>query len=127
MYRDIPTNDAGARLRRRLRTLGTIVFRGHLCLLCRHKKTSKSMWGDHMKCTRVERILGIAAVATALACCASNPAPNEKIAVAKFSVQRAEQAGAPESAPVEMATARDELVRAQTAAAGRAAGSAPCW
>jgi hypothetical protein len=82
------------------------------------------LWGDHMKCTKTGRALCIAAVATALACCASNPAPNEKIAVAKFSVQRAEQAGAPESAPVEMGTARDELARAEKAAADRDAVSA---
>lgn len=77
-----------------------------------------------MKCTKLAHILGIAAAATALACCASNPVPLEKIAVAKSSVQRAEQAGAPESAPVEMAAARDELGRAEKAAADRDAISA---
>ena len=51
-----------------------------------------------------------------LAACASTPIPNEKIAVAKASVQRAEQAGAPELAPVELATARDKLARAEKAA-----------
>jgi hypothetical protein len=61
----------------------------------------------------------IAAVALALgvAACASTPVPNEKIAVAKASVQRAEQSGAPEFAPVEMAAARDKLARAEKAAA----------
>jgi hypothetical protein len=54
-----------------------------------------------------------------LAACASTPIPNEKIAVAKASVQRAEQSGAPELAPVEMATARDKLARAEKAAADR--------
>ena len=49
------------------------------------------------------------------AACASNPVPNEKIAVAQASVQRAEQAGAPELAPVEMSAARDKLTRAQAA------------
>ena len=67
-----------------------------------------------MKYTICARVLGVAAVATVLACCASNPVPNEKIAVAKSSVQRAEQAGAPESAPVEMAAARDGLARAES-------------
>ena len=61
------------------------------------------------------------AVAVSLAACASTPIPNEKIAVAKASVQRAEQSGAPELAPVEMAAARDKLARAEKAAADRAA------
>ena len=43
----------------------------------------------------------------------SNPVADEKIAVAKASVQRAEVSGAPEYAPVELATARDELTRAE--------------
>jgi len=64
-----------------------------------------------------------AAIAIALALtaagCATTPIPNEKIAVAKASVQRAEQSGAPELAPVEMATARDKLSRAEKAAADR--------
>jgi hypothetical protein len=59
------------------------------------------------------------AVAIGLAACASTPIPNEKIAVAKASVQRAEQSGAPELAPVEMAAARDKLARAEKAAADR--------
>ncbi len=37
--------------------------------------------------------------------------------MAKSSVQRAEQSGAPELAPVEMAAARDKLSRAEKAAA----------
>jgi len=57
-----------------------------------------------------------AAVVTALAACASGPVPLEQLAVAKESVQRAEQAGATELAPVEMSTARDKLQRAQLAA-----------
>ena len=48
---------------------------------------------------------------------ASNPIPAEKIAVAKSAVQRAEQSGAPEFAPVEMAAARDKLARAERAEA----------
>jgi len=62
-----------------------------------------------------------AAVALGLAGCASTPIPNEKIAVAKAQVQRAEQSGAPEFAPVEMAAARDKLARAEKAAADREA------
>jgi hypothetical protein len=41
------------------------------------------------------------------------------MAVAKASVQRAEQAGAPEFAPVELAAAREKLVRADKAVAER--------
>ncbi|HME37573.1 MAG TPA: DUF4398 domain-containing protein [Steroidobacteraceae bacterium] len=57
-----------------------------------------------------------AAIAIALGACASTPVPNEKIAVAKESVQRAEHSGAAELAPVEMAAAREELSRAEKAA-----------
>jgi len=46
---------------------------------------------------------------------AANPVADEKIAVAQASLQRAEQSGAPQSAPVELATARDKLARAQKA------------
>ena len=49
--------------------------------------------------------IACAAITLGLAACASTPVPNEKIAVAKASVQRAEQSGAPELAPVEMAAA----------------------
>ena len=59
------------------------------------------------------------AVALSLAACASTPQPNEKIAVAKESIQRAEQSGAPELAPVELATARDKLARAEKDAVDR--------
>ncbi len=58
-----------------------------------------------------------AATVCGLAACASTPIPNEKIAVAKASVQRAEQSGAPELAPVELATAKDKLNRAEKDAA----------
>jgi Domain of unknown function (DUF4398) len=64
------------------------------------------------------------AIALSVAGCASTPIPNEKIAVAKSSVQRAEQSGAPELAPVQMATARDELTRAEKAAADHEAAPA---
>jgi hypothetical protein len=60
------------------------------------------------------------AVAMALSCIAtaayaSNPVPDETIAVAKAAVERAEQSGAPQAAPVELASARDKLARAQKA------------
>jgi hypothetical protein len=60
-----------------------------------------------------------AALTLGFAACASTPIPNEKIAVAKVAVERAEQSGAPELAPVEMAAARDKLARAEKAAADR--------
>ena len=60
-----------------------------------------------------------AAFAIGLGACASVPVPNEKLAVAKASVQRAEQSGAPELAPVEMTAARDKLARAEKAASAR--------
>jgi len=63
----------------------------------------------------------IAAAVLAVAGCASTPIPNEKIALAKASVQRAEQSGAPEFAPVELAAARDKLSRAEKSAAAREA------
>jgi hypothetical protein len=63
----------------------------------------------------------LVAAAVLAAGCASTPIPNEKIAVAKASVQRAEQTGAPEFAPVELAAARDKLNRAEKSAAAREA------
>ena len=65
------------------------------------------------------RAAACAAAALALGACASSPIPNEKIAVAKASLQRAEQSGAQELAPVELSTARDKLQRAEKAAADR--------
>lgn len=60
---------------------------------------------------------GLTACIVALVGCASSPVPNEKIAVARASVQRTEQAGAPQAAPVELASSRDKLSRADKAAA----------
>jgi Domain of unknown function (DUF4398) len=68
-----------------------------------------------------------AAIALGAAGCATTPIPNEQIAVAKSSVQRAEQAGAPELAPVELAAARDKLARAEKAAADREPQPATQW
>ncbi len=50
---------------------------------------------------------------------AGNPVPDETIAVAKAAVERAEQSGAPQAAPVELAAAREKLARAQKANADR--------
>jgi hypothetical protein len=77
-----------------------------------------------MKADRSKLMRGalVAAAAVLIAAgCASTPIPNEKIAVAKASVQRAEQSGAPEYAPVELAAARDKLTRAEKAASDRQA------
>jgi hypothetical protein len=63
--------------------------------------------------------MACAAMLVGLAACASSPVPNEQIAVARASVQRAEQSGAPELAPAEMAAAREKLQRAEAAAAAR--------
>jgi hypothetical protein len=43
---------------------------------------------------------------------AGSPVADETIAVAKAAVERAEQSGAPQAAPVELASARDKLARA---------------
>jgi hypothetical protein len=67
------------------------------------------------------------AIALSVAGCASTPIPNEQLAVAKASVQRAEQNGAPEFAPVEMSTARQELASAEKASADGQAQPARQW
>jgi len=69
--------------------------------------------------TLIKGITACAAIVAALAACASNPVADEKIAVAKASVQRAEGSGAPELAPVELASARDKLARAEQANTAR--------
>lgn len=58
-------------------------------------------------------------LAFGIVACASTPMPTEKIAVAKSSVDRAEQAQAAQFAQVQLATARNKLVVAQTAADNR--------
>lgn len=70
----------------------------------------------HTKLSRLTKVAGaFAATVVVLTACAANPAADEKIAVAKASVQRAEGSGAPEFAPVELASARDKLARAEKA------------
>jgi hypothetical protein len=69
--------------------------------------------------TLIKGITACAAIVAALAACASNPVADEKIAVAKASVQRAEGSGAPELAPVELAAAQDKLARAEKANSAR--------
>src|ERR1700682_6193477 len=69
--------------------------------------------------TLTKGAVAFAATVVVLAACASNPAADEKIAVAKASLQRAESSGAPEFAPVELAAARDKLARAEKENADR--------
>ena len=52
---------------------------------------------------------------------AGPPVAEETIAVAKAAVERAEQSGAPQAAPVELASARDKLAQAQKANAAHRA------
>jgi hypothetical protein len=63
--------------------------------------------------TRHLAVLG--GMALCLGACAASPLADEKIAVADASVQRAEQSGAPQAAPVEFAAARDQLALARKA------------
>src|SRR6202049_4359664 len=72
-----------------------------------------------IKSSRLIKGAAFAATVVVLAACASNPAADEKIAVAKASMQRAEGSGAPEFAPVELASARNKLARAEKANADR--------
>jgi hypothetical protein len=67
--------------------------------------------------TRYLKLTGAAIALSVIvtAAYASNPVPDETIAVAKAAVQRAEQSGAPQAAPVELASARDKLARAEKA------------
>ena len=69
--------------------------------------------------SRFWRGAAISAAVLGAVACASTPIPNEKIAVARAAVQRAEQSGAPELAPVELAAAKDKLNRAEKAAVDR--------
>jgi hypothetical protein len=70
-------------------------------------------------CTNFSKLsksgIAFSAAVVLLAACASNPVADEKIALAKASLQRAEGSGAPEFAPVELAAARDKLTRAEKA------------
>lgn len=58
----------------------------------------------------------IAVAALGMAACASTPVPNDRLAVAHDSVQRAERSGAPELAPVQLASAKEKLNKAENAA-----------
>jgi hypothetical protein len=68
--------------------------------------------------TRHSKLTGAAlalATMTVTAAYASSPVADETIAVAKVAVQQAEQSGAPQAAPIELASARDKLARAEKA------------
>jgi len=55
-------------------------------------------------------------VAFGIVACAATPMPSDKLAVAKTSVERAEQAQAAQFAQVELTAARNKLAAAQAAA-----------
>jgi septal ring factor EnvC (AmiA/AmiB activator) len=57
----------------------------------------------------------LSAVAFGIVACASTPMPVEKLAVAKSSIERAEQAQAGQYAQVELTSARNKLAAAQAA------------
>jgi hypothetical protein len=69
----------------------------------------------------------LAAITLSVAAQASNHVADDKIAVARSAVEHAEQAGAPEAAPVELASARDKLARAEKANADRDLKPAADW
>jgi hypothetical protein len=68
---------------------------------------------DTRKFNSVVAAMALSCIVTAAY--AKSPVPDETIAVAKAAVERAEQSGAPQAAPVELASARDKLARAQKA------------
>ena len=71
--------------------------------------------------------VALVAIAFCVAAEAGNHVADDKIAVAKAAIDHAEQAGAPEAAPVEMASARDKLARAEKAIAGHEPKPAAAW
>ena len=68
-------------------------------------------------------ILGVALVAL-LGGCASAPPATDTLAVARRSIERAEQAGAAQAAPAELHQARDKLKAAEKASTDREAKAA---
>jgi hypothetical protein len=69
------------------------------------------------KFTKVAAVLLATGAGAAAYASNSGTVADEKIALAKASLERAEQSGAPQAAPVELATARDKLARAEKAKA----------
>jgi hypothetical protein len=82
----------------------------------------------HKTISNITRI-AVALVATTfcVAAQARDHISDDKIAVARAAIEHAEQAGAPEAAPVEMASARDKLARAEKANAEREFKPAAAW
>jgi hypothetical protein len=73
--------------------------------------------------------ISVALVASTLgvAAYAGDHIANDKIAVAKAAIDHAEQAGGPEAAPVQMASARDKLALAEKANAKHDDKPAAAW
>jgi len=68
----------------------------------------------------IHRLIAVSAAVAFIAGCASSPRPTEELTRARTLVEQASQAGAQEFAPADLATAREELQRAETDAnAGR--------
>jgi len=65
---------------------------------------------------RCASFVAIGAVVLSVAANANTPVPSDRLAVAHESVQRAERSGATEIAPVQLASAKDKLNRAENAA-----------
>jgi len=78
--------------------------------------TLKKIRGSGLR-KRAAHILGVGWAALALASCASVPPPVEEMASASTSISLAEQAGAAEDAPLEIASARQKLKTARAAMA----------
>ena len=79
----------------------------------------------HSKVARIVFIL--LAAAACVTAQAGNQITDDKIAVAKAAIDQAEQAGGPDAAPVEMASARDKLARASKAVADHDSARAGAW
>ncbi len=71
--------------------------------------------------------LAVALSAVCLTAQAAQHPSDDKIAVAKAAIEHAEQAGGPEAAPVQMASARDKLSLAQKANAKHQEQPAAAW
>jgi len=82
---------------------------------------------DNVKQNFKRMAVALAAGTFCIAAHAANHVADDKIAVAKAAIEHAEQAGAPEAAPVELAAARDKLARAEKANAARDVKPAADW
>jgi hypothetical protein len=71
--------------------------------------------------------LALAAGTFSLAAHAGDHVAQDKIAVAKAAIEHAEQAGGPEAAPVQMASARDKLAVAEKDSAKHDDKQAAAW